>query len=77
MVRTTVYLPRKLKAAVKRTAAAAGISEAALIRTALQRATERSIARPALPLFTSGVPGLAQRVEEALAGDGGAAFGER
>jgi plasmid stability protein len=73
MKRTTVYLPDELKAALERTAAAQGKSEAEVVRTALAAATaEEAHPRPRLPLFASGDPDLADRVDEALA----AGFGE-
>lgn len=73
MKRTTVYLPDDLKAALERTAAAQGSSEAEVIRSALSAATaEQAHPRPRLPLFDSGDPTLAERVDDALA----AGFGE-
>jgi len=73
MKRTTVYLPDELKAALERTATAQGKSEAEVVRTALAAATaEAAHPRPRLPLFASGDPDLADRVDEALA----AGFGE-
>lgn len=68
MRRTTVYLPEQLKAALERTAAAEGRSEADVIRSALSAATlVHAQPRPTLPLFDSGDPTLAERVDEALA----------
>jgi hypothetical protein len=73
MKRTTVYLPDELKAALERTAAAQGKSEAEVVRGALAAATAASAhPRPRLPLFDSGDPTLAERVEDELA----AGFGE-
>jgi hypothetical protein len=73
MVRTTVYLPDELRQALKRTAAARGLSEAEVIRTALASATaEHVYPAPRLPLFSSGDETLAERVDEELA----AGFGE-
>ena len=73
MQKTTVYLPDEVKRALTRTAAVRGISEAELIREAIRLLTLRTPApRPRLPLFKSGKPRLAERVDEALAG-----FGER
>ena len=73
MKRTTVYLPDELKAALERTAAAHGTSEADVVRSALQSATaEHAYPPPRLPLFTSGDPTLAERVDDELA----AGFGE-
>lgn len=73
MRRTTVYLPDELKAALERTAAAQGKTEAEVVRSALAAATaEAAHPRPGLPLFDSGDPTLADRVDEELA----AGFGE-
>lgn len=73
MKRTTIYLPDELKAALERTAAAQGKSEAEVVRCALTAATtDQAHPRPRLPLFDSGDPTLAERVDEALA----AGFGE-
>jgi plasmid stability protein len=73
MKRTTVYLPDELKAALERTAAAQGKSEAEVVRAALTAATgEHGYPAPTLPLFESGDPTLAERVDEELA----AGFGE-
>jgi plasmid stability protein len=68
MKRTTLYLPDDLKAALERTAAAEGRSEAAIVRSAVASATERhAYPPPRLPLFESGDPTLAERVDEELA----------
>jgi plasmid stability protein len=73
MKRTTVYLPDELKAALERTAAAEGKSEAEIVRSAVATATSEHVyPRPRLPLFESGDPMLAERIDDALA-DG---FGE-
>jgi plasmid stability protein len=73
MRRTTVYLPDDLKAALKRTAAAQGRSEAEVVRSALAAATAaEAYPQPRLPLFDSGDPTLAERVDEELS----AGFGE-
>jgi hypothetical protein len=73
MEKTTLYLPRELKSAVERAAAERGCSEAALVREALVAMTRKVEApAPRLPLFASGKPGLARRVEAELKG-----FGER
>jgi len=79
MEKTTVYLPKPLKVALQRQAAATGVTEASLIRDAIARATDAAASpRPTLPLFRSEVPDLAERADEALAGlDGIAAFGDR
>ena len=66
--RTTVYLPDELKAALERTAAAQGKSEAEIVRSALAAATvEHAYPKPRLPLFDSGDATLAERVDEELA----------
>ena len=71
MQKTTVYIPEKLKQALARAATARGVSEAELIREALTSLTEQAVPpRPRLPLFKSGKPRLAERVDEALAGFG-------
>ena len=68
MRRTTVYLPDELKAALERTAAAQGTSEAEIVRCALVAATiEHAHPKPRIPLFNSGDATLAERVDEALA----------
>ncbi len=71
MQKTTVYIPEDVKRALARVAAARGVSEAELIRQALRVLTaEAAPPRPRLPLFKSGKPGLAERVDEALEGFG-------
>jgi hypothetical protein len=71
--RTTVYLTAELKSALKRAARATARSEADLIREGIALVTSTSEPPgPRLPLFESGDPGLAERVDEALRG-----FGER
>jgi plasmid stability protein len=68
MRRTTVYLPDELKAALERQAAAAGTTEAEVVRSALIAATaEQAYPTPKLPLFDSGDATLAERVDEELA----------
>jgi Arc/MetJ-type ribon-helix-helix transcriptional regulator len=71
MKKTTVYLPEDLKSALGRVAAERGKSEAELIREAVRDLIRNSEApRPRLPLFASGDPTLAERVEEELRGFG-------
>ena len=66
--RTTVYLPDELKAALERTAAAEGKTEAEIVREALAAATAvHAHPKPRLPLFASDDPTLAERVDEELA----------
>ena len=73
MERTTVYLTEAQKRALERAAKASGRSEAELIREGVDVVTSRvRIAEPVLPLFDSGLPDLAEHVDEALKG-----FGER
>ena len=71
MQKTTVYIPEDLKRILRQVAAARGVSEAELIREALRELTARASApKPRLPLFRSGKPELAERVDEALTGFG-------
>jgi hypothetical protein len=71
--RTTVYLTQAQKRALERAAKASGRSEAELIREGVDVVTSRvRVAEPVLPLFDSGLPDLAEHVDEALEG-----FGER
>lgn len=73
MEKTTVYLPGDLKKALRRAALATGRSEAELIREGVGLVTgTHRIAEPRIPLFESGQPDLADRVDEMLGG-----FGER
>ena len=73
MEKTTVYLPSNLKRALREASTTTGRSEADLIREGVGLVTSalRS-AEARLPLFDSGQPDLADRVDELLAG-----FGER
>ncbi len=66
MVKTTVYLPEALKEKLGLVAAREGRSEADVIRVALELYT-LTRPRPRLPLFDSGKPDLAERVDELLA----------
>ena len=71
MRKTTVYLPEDLKLALDQAAASRGRTVAELVREALQALVASTTPpRPRLPLFKSGQPGLAERVDEALAGFG-------
>ncbi|MEO7294719.1 MAG: CopG family transcriptional regulator [Candidatus Limnocylindria bacterium] len=73
MEKTTVYLPDELKRALRRAARSSGRSEAELIREGIGLVTgTHRLAEPRLPLFESGSPDLAERVDELLDG-----FGER
>jgi hypothetical protein len=73
MEKTTVYLTAAQKHALARAAKATGRSEADLIRQGIEAVTSRHrAARLTLPLFESGHPDLAERVDDYLDG-----FGER
>lgn len=73
MEKTTVYLPDDLKRALRRAARSSGRSEADLIREGIGIVTgTHRVAEARLPLFESGMPDLAERVDEHLLG-----FGER
>jgi hypothetical protein len=63
-----VYLPDHLKAALERTAAGQGMTEAELLREGVRMVTERfATPEPRLPLFTGEDPTLSERVDDALA----------
>lgn len=71
MHKTTIYLPRELKLALERTAARREQSVAEVIRDALRTLVATAPPpRPRVPLFTSRLPGIADRVDEALKGFG-------
>ncbi len=73
MEKTTVYLTAAQKHALARAAKASGRSEADLIRQGIDAITSGNrAARLTLPLFESGHPDLAERVDDYLNG-----FGER
>jgi hypothetical protein len=73
MEKTTIYLTADLKRALRRAARSSGRSEADLIREGIGLVTgTHRVAEPRLPLFESGKPDLADRVDELLDG-----FGER
>jgi hypothetical protein len=67
MIKTTVYLPDALKQRVERLARERQVSEAEVIRAALEEYTARERPRPTLPLFDSGRGDIASRVDELLA----------
>ncbi|MHB8341710.1 MAG: ribbon-helix-helix domain-containing protein [Mycobacteriales bacterium] len=69
MEKTTLYLPGDLKAAIKRTAADQGVSEAEVIRRSIRQVVGHSRPRPRGALFSSGEP-IARRADELLAGFG-------
>ncbi|MBA2693771.1 MAG: CopG family transcriptional regulator [Rubrobacter sp.] len=71
MKKTTVYLPEDLKSSLGRIAKDRGLSEAELIREAVRELVNGAEPpRPRLPLFSSGDPTWAERVDEELAGFG-------
>jgi Arc/MetJ-type ribon-helix-helix transcriptional regulator len=73
MDKTTVYLPKDLRQALRRAARSTRRSEADLIREGIGLVTGAHRAAEArLPLFESGQPDLAERLDELLGG-----FGER
>jgi predicted transcriptional regulator len=69
--KTTVYLPDDLKAKVKRAAKLRGVSEATVIRDAIQAAVTDTRPTPRGGLF-EGTERIAARADELLKG-----FGER
>ena len=71
MEKTTVYLTSRQKEALARAARAELKSEAELIREGVDLITARHrVAEPTLPLFESGQPDLAERVDELRRGFG-------
>lgn len=72
MIKTTVYLPRQIKRRLAALADREGRSEAELIRNAVDRLVSEAPRKPRYPLFKSGDPTMARRVDELLKG-----FGER
>ena len=74
MVRMTIQLSDRLKAALARAAERSGESQAGIIRrgvaTAVAKVAQKAARRPRIPLFASGDPGLAERVGEGLRGFG-------
>ena len=69
--KTTIYLPEPLRNRVKHAAAERRVSEAEIIRSAIEAyTTPKERPRPKLPLFDSGKGGLAENVDEALRGFG-------
>ena len=71
MEKTTVYLPDDLKAAVKRTAAERGVSEAEVIRDSIRAGVSARKPRPRGGLFAGKEP-TARSADDLLDG-----FGER
>ena len=71
MQKITVYIPFDVKLALGKLATARGLSEAEVIRQALRAVTADIVPpRPRMPLFKSGKPRLAEKVDDALAGFG-------
>ena len=71
MKKTTVYLPRRLKLALSRLARKRRVSEAALVREAVDRLTsEPEAPAPRLPLFRAEGASIASDVDRALDGFG-------
>ena len=66
--KTTVYLPDELKRDLAAAALTSGMSEADLIRRGIEHVVELTLTpKPRIPLFSSGDPTLAGRVDEILA----------
>lgn len=71
MEKTTVYLTSAQKHALARASEVSGRSQAELIREGIEAVTARfRVAEPTIPLFDSGQPDLAERVDEYLQGFG-------
>lgn len=71
MEKTTVYLTGAQKLALERASRAEGRSEADLIREGIETVTARHrTAEPRIPLFKSGIPDLASRVDDYIEGFG-------
>lgn len=70
--RTTIYLPDDLKRSLARAAREEHRTEADLIREGVNLLLRSREPEPRMPLFASGQPDLAEKVEELLAG-----FGDR
>lgn len=70
MQKTTVYLPDDLKAALARTAADTGRSEADLIREGVRLAVAQHTPSPTIPIFVSDDPHFAEQVDDHLVGFG-------
>jgi hypothetical protein len=71
MRKTTVYLPDDLKLRLERAAEDNGLSEAELIRSAVDEYTRTHVRpRPRLPLFSSGEVAVITDWDEAMRGFG-------
>ena len=68
MHRTTIYLPEEMKARVAEAARIQGVTEAEVVRGAIQQLLERP--RPRGALFASGNPLDADRVDDLLSETG-------
>jgi Ribbon-helix-helix protein, copG family len=71
--KTTIYLPGDLKAKLEKAAEERGVSEALVVRDALEEKLEkRERPEPRIPLgpFTLGRPDIVERVNELLDGFG-------
>lgn len=68
--RSTIYLPEDLKSSLARAAKEEGRTEADLIREGVERLLASRHPEPRVPLFRSGKAGLAENVDELLAGFG-------
>jgi hypothetical protein len=68
--RTTIYLPEDLKGSLARAAHEEGRTEADLIREGIATFLRSRHPEPRVPLFTSGIPDLAENVDKLLAGFG-------
>ncbi|CAN5503326.1 type II toxin-antitoxin system antitoxin VapB26 [soil metagenome] len=71
MEKTTIYLPKDLKAAIKHAASQRDVSEAEVIRQSIRSMVDEARPRPIGALFSSGEP-IARQTDELLSG-----FGER
>ena len=76
--RTTIYLPDEMKSEIEREAARRGVTEAEVIRAAVNAHIEtRSTRRPQLPVFPEGLgEEIGTRVDELLEGMGGDSLDE-
>ena len=71
MVKTTIYLPDELKRRIEHAARERDVSEAEVIRSAVDAAVPPlEHPRPTLPLFNSGRGDLAERWDELMEGFG-------
>lgn len=67
-MKKTIYLPEELKRNLERAASRSGKSQAELIREGIEHVVcVHGAPRPRIPLFRTGDPTLAERVDEALA----------